>query len=183
LLPPLISIYHQSRFSQRAFFIDIIFLPVAAFSLFAVYKGVSAMWNKMSEMMEVNADYRPSVKQFTLEFLWPAIKETVQHKRFNECGTNVDRVKGHLPLLLAFMGLLVVTTYSFVRKDFLGLIYPSLHGPIPFYDPFKLLANISAIALLVGIAILWANRKKNYSQGCSTGSSDCNSFAERRNDR
>jgi quinone-modifying oxidoreductase subunit QmoC len=61
---------------------------------------------------------------------------------------------------LAFLGLLAVTGYSFVRKDFLGLIYPNLHGPIPLYDPFKILANVSAIALIVGIAILWGNRKK-----------------------
>ncbi len=146
--------------TKTTFFIDLIFLPVAAFSLFAAYKGVSAMWNKMSESMEISSDYRPSSKQFVLEFLWPAVKETVLHKRFNECGTNKDRVNGHLPLVLAFLGLLTVTGYSFVRKDFLGLMNPNLHGPIPLYDPFKLLANISAIALLVGIAILWANRKK-----------------------
>jgi quinone-modifying oxidoreductase subunit QmoC len=151
--------------TKTTFFIDIIFLPVAAFSLFASYKGVSAMWNKMSEGMEASSDYRPSVVQFAVEFLWPAIKETVQHKRFNECGTNVDRVKGHLPLLLAFIGLLVVTGYSFVRKDFFGLFNPNLHGPIPLYDPFKILANISAIALLVGIAILWANRRKMEAEG------------------
>jgi quinone-modifying oxidoreductase subunit QmoC len=146
--------------TKTTFFIDIIFLPVAAFSLFAAYKGVSAMWCKMSEGMETSSSFRPSAKQFVLDFLWPSITETVLHKRFNECGTNKDRVNGHLPLLLAFLGLLVVTGYSFIRKDFLGLVYPNLHGPIPMSDPFKILANISAIALLVGIAILWANRKK-----------------------
>ena len=146
--------------TKTTFFIDIIFLPAAAFSLFAAYKGVSAMWCKMAEGMETSSDYRPSASQFVQQFLWPSIKEIIQHKRFNECGTNKDRVNGHLPLVLAFLGLLVVTGYSFVRKDFLGLMNPNLHGPIPLYDPFKILANISAIALLVGIAILWGNRKK-----------------------
>jgi len=60
---------------------------------------------------------------------------------------------------------LIVTGYSFIRKDFFGLFYPGLHGPIPLWDPFKILANISAIALLVGIAILWANRKKMEAEG------------------
>jgi quinone-modifying oxidoreductase subunit QmoC len=146
--------------TKTTFFIDIIFLPAAAFSLFAAYKGVSAMWCKMAEGIETSSDYRPSTKQFIQEFLWPSVKEIIQHKRFNECGTNKDRVNGHLPLVLAFLGLLAVTGYSFIRKDFLGLINPNLHGPIPLYDPFKILANISAIALLVGIAILWGNRKK-----------------------
>ena len=146
--------------TKTTFFIDLIFLPVAAFSLFAAYKGVSAMWCKMSEGMETSSEYRPSAMQFIQQFLWPSVVEIIQHKRFNECGTNKDRVNGHLPLVLAFLGLLTVTGYSFVRKDFLGLIYSNLHGPIPLYDPFKILANVSAIALLVGIAILWGNRKK-----------------------
>jgi quinone-modifying oxidoreductase subunit QmoC len=146
--------------TKTTFFIDLIFLPVAAFALFAAYKGVSAMWCKMSEGTEISSDYRPSAMQFIQEFLWPSVKEIIQHKRFNDCGTNKDRVNGHLPLVLAFLGLLAVTGYSFVRKDFLGLIYPNLHGPIPLYDPFKILANVSAIALIVGIAILWGNRKK-----------------------
>jgi quinone-modifying oxidoreductase subunit QmoC len=151
--------------TKTTFFIDIIFLPAAAFAVFAAYKGVSAMWTKMTENMETSSDFRPSATQFTIEFLWPSIKETVQHKRFYECGTNVDRVRGHLPLLLAFIGLLAVTSYSFIRKDIVGLLNPNLHGPIPLYDPFKILANISAIALIVGIAILWANRRKMEAEG------------------
>ena len=151
--------------TKTTFFIDIIFLPAAAFSLFAAYKGVSAMWCKLEESMTVSSNFRPSVTQFIGEFLWPSIKETILHTRFNQCNTNKDRVKGHLPLLLAFIGLLVVTSYSFLRKDFLGLINPHLHAPLSFYDPFKLLANISAIALLVGIVILWSNRRKMEADG------------------
>ncbi len=151
--------------TKTTFFIDIIFLPAAAFAIFASYKGVSAMWRKMTEKMETSSDFRPSAKQFTIEFLWPSIKETIQHKRFYECGTNVDRARGHLPLLLAFIGLLAVTSYSFIRKDIVGLLNPNLHGPIPLYDPFKILANISAIALIVGIAILWVNRRKMEAEG------------------
>jgi len=31
---------------------------------------------------------------------------------------------------------------------------------MPLTDPFKLLANVSTIALLYGIGVLWSNRKK-----------------------
>jgi len=146
--------------TKTTFFIDLIYLPAATFALFAAYKGVSAMWCKMAEGLNTDPNFRPSCKKFTLDFLWPAVKETVLHKRFNQCGANKDRVNGHLPLMLGFIGLLIVTGYSFVRKDFVGLLDPSLHAPIPMYDPFKLLANISAAALLIGIGILWANRAK-----------------------
>ncbi len=144
--------------TKNVFFIDIIMLPTAALALFAAYKGVSALWQKMNDGLSVSPEYRPSAIQFATDFLWPAIKETVQHTRFNECGPNLNRVKGHLPLLLSFIGLLLVTGYSFIRKDFFGLFYPELHKVIPLLDPVKILANISAVALLVGIWILWSNR-------------------------
>jgi len=146
--------------TKNVFFIDIIFLPVAAFSLFAAYRGVSGMWNKMVENLEASSNYRPSAKQFVVDFLWPSVVEIVTHKRFNQCGTNKNRVNGHLPLLLAFIGLFIVTNYAFIVKDIIGLAYPSLHAPISQLNPIKLLANVSAIAMIVGIGILWLNRIK-----------------------
>ncbi len=147
--------------TKNVFFIDIIFVPAFFFSLYASYRGASAMWKKMAAGLGANPDFRPSAKQFLIDFLWPSIVETIKHKRFKECGTNHNRVNGHLPLLLSFIGLFCVTAYSFLRKDIMGLLYPSLHGAIPLADPFKLLANISAVALIVGVGILWVNRTKS----------------------
>lgn len=146
--------------TKNVFFIDIVFLPAAAFSLFAAFYGVSKMWKKMAENLNAETAFRPSVKQFIVDFLWPAIVEIVQHKRFNQCGTNKNRVNGHLPLLLAFIGLFIVTNYAFIVKDMIGLAYPSLHEPIAQLNPIKLLANVSAIALIIGVGILWTNRIK-----------------------
>jgi quinone-modifying oxidoreductase subunit QmoC len=146
--------------TKNVFFIDIIFLPAAGFAAFAAFKGASAMWRQMAANMNANADFRPSAKQFVVEYLWPVIVETIQHKRFNECGTNKSRVNGHLPLLLSFIGLVIVTSYSFIAKDVIGLLYPSLHGPISQMNPIKILGNVSAIALIVGVGILWLNRIK-----------------------
>jgi quinone-modifying oxidoreductase subunit QmoC len=69
-------------------------------------------------------------------------------------------VNGHLPLLLSFLGLFVVTNYAFIVKDFIGMAYPSLHAPISMMNPVKILANICAIALIVGVGILWSNRSQ-----------------------
>ena len=139
-------------------FIDLIFVPAFLFAIYAAYKGVSNMWKQMSAGMDGASEYRPSVVQFTRDFLYPSVVEILTHKRFNECGTNKNRVTGHLPLVLAFIALFLVTGYSFVSKDILGLIYPELHGPIPQWNPMKILANIGAIAMIVGVGILWGNR-------------------------
>ena len=137
--------------------IDAIFVPALGFAVFAAYKGISSMWQAMAANLEVKSEFRPSVKQFVTEFLAPSVKEILAHKRFKECGANLNRVNGHLPLLLSFIGLFAVTGYSLIRKDILGMFIEGMHGPIPLADPFKLLANISAIALIVGVGILWMN--------------------------
>ena len=148
-------------FSKNVLFIDLIFCSAFFFAAYASFRGISTMWKKMSAGLQVDPNFRPSAYQYVVNFFWPAVVETVQHKRFEMCGTNHDRVRGHLPLLLSFIGLAVVTGYSLLRKDVVGIFIPSLHGPIPMMDPFKLLANVSAIAFIFGILVLWGNRSKS----------------------
>lgn len=146
--------------TKNVLIIDAIFVPAFAFAVFAAYKGVSNMWNDMAARLEVKTEFRPSVGQFVTEFLIPSVKEILAHKRFKECGANHNRVNGHLPLLLAFIGLFAVTGYAMVKKDIIVMFVEGMHGPLPLYDPFKLLANVSAIALIVGVGILWMNRAR-----------------------
>ncbi len=152
--------------AKNVFFIDLIMLPSAGLALYAAYRGVSAMWKKMAESAGVGeALYRPSVPQFIREFLWPSIVEIIEHTRFKKCEANKDRVKGHQPLLLAFLALFFVTVYSAVSQDLLGIFIPSLHGPMSLMNPVKILANVAAIALVVGIGILWGNRSRAEQEG------------------
>ena len=149
--------------SKTVFFIDAIMLPTAGLAIFSSYMGVSTMWKKMTENLEVKPNFRPSILQFILDFLWPSVQEIIAHNRFNECGANQDRVKGHKPLMLAFIGLLIVTTYGMIRKDIVGILVPSMHGPIPLWDPIKILANFSAVAMIYGIFLLWGKRTNDES--------------------
>ncbi|MEA3546162.1 MAG: quinone-interacting membrane-bound oxidoreductase complex subunit QmoC [Thermodesulfobacteriota bacterium] len=144
--------------TKNVAFIDAIMLPTAGLAVFAAYKGVTSLWKAMSLQYGINVEFRPSAKQFIAEFVMPSINEIVAHSRFHKCGVNLNRAKGHLPLLLSFVGLLIVTGYSAFTQDVLGAFIPSLHGPISQLNPIKWLANISAVALIFGIATLWANR-------------------------
>jgi quinone-modifying oxidoreductase subunit QmoC len=152
-------------YGKNISFIVVITGGAALIALISSWMGVTRMWKAMVADAGFNASYRPSLWQFVSLFLWPSIWETLQHKRFKECKTNNDRVSGHLPLVLAFLGLFLATCWSLIKNDVLGLIWPSLHGPLWFWDPIKLIANISAIALLYGIWILWKNRRKMEAEG------------------
>ena len=152
-------------YAKNIFFIVLLTLPPLALALFSLYKGLTNLWKAMAAEANIASTYRPSVIQFTTQFLWPATVEIFKHNRFKECTTNTDRVRGHLPLMLAFVGLFIVTSWSLVKQDILGLIWPSLHGPLPLTDPFKILANISAIALIFGTWVLWSSRSKSESEG------------------
>jgi quinone-modifying oxidoreductase subunit QmoC len=64
--------------------------------------------------------------------------------------------------MLAFIGLFIVTVWSALANDVLALA-PALHflhGPMSFWNPVKILANVSAVAMIIGIGILWINRSK-----------------------
>ena len=150
--------------TKNVAFIDIIMVPAFFLACYAAYRGVSTMWKDMEKNYDVNTDYRPSVTQFIQQFLWPAVKEIVLHTRFNECGTNKNRVTGHLPLMLAFIALFIVTAYSAFTQDVLGIFFPQLHGPISMLNPVKWLANVGAIALIFGVGVLWSNRSASESE-------------------
>ncbi len=155
-------------YAKNIFFIVLIMVPSLGLAIVSLFMGLTRLWRQMSANAGISAGYRPSVPQFITQFLWPSLVEIISHKRFKECGTNNDRTRGHLPLMLAFIGLFIVTCWSLLKNDVLGLIWPSLHGPLPLYDPFKILANVAAIALLFGVYVLWSNRSKAESEGTTS---------------
>ncbi len=151
-------------YAKNIFFIVAFMVPAAGLAVFSAYKGITNLWNAMSAQYDLNRDYRPSVVQFVQQFLWPSIVEMLSHKRFEECTVNTDRAKGHKPLVFAFIGLFIVTCWSLFANDILGLFWPQFHGPMTFWNPVKLLANVSAIALLYGMWILWTARSEREKQ-------------------
>ena len=152
--------------SKNVLFIDIIMLTAVGIAITSVYKGISKLWQGMQASVgATEVPFRPSVPQFVKMFLWPALKEILDHRRFRECTENQDRIKGHKPLMFAFIGLFIVTLYSMFTQDVIGIFIPSMHGPISMWNPIKVLANVSAVAMIVGIGILWMNRTKMEASG------------------
>lgn len=156
-------------YAKNIFFIAVIMTPALFIGLFSCGMGVYKMWQQMSKDAGISGEYRPSIVQFIKEFYWPAALEILKHNRFNECGDQKARVKGHMPLMFAFIFLAWMTCWALFRQDVLGLIWPEYHGPLPLTDLNKIGANIAGIALLYGIGQLWINRKKTEAETGSKG--------------
>jgi quinone-modifying oxidoreductase subunit QmoC len=152
-------------YAKNIFFIVLFMVPAAGLAVLSTYMGVSKLWAAMSSKAGIKSVYRPSIFQFSKDFLWPSLVEIIKHSRFRECKVNIDRVRGHLPIMLAFIGLFITTCWSLLKNDVLGLFWPSLHGPLPIYDPIKIMANVSAVALIFGAYVLWTNRANAENEG------------------
>ncbi len=173
--PEAFSRYGYTRFfghwdfrwlAKNVLTIQLMFVPVAAMAIYASYRGVTAMWKAMAKNAGITKPlYRPSVYQFITEFFWPAVVEIVKHDRFKKCKTNTARLKGHLPLMLAFMALFFVTCFTLFKQDVFGIWWPEMHGPMSMWNPVKILANVAAVAMIYGTWVMWTSRREKEKSG------------------
>jgi quinone-modifying oxidoreductase subunit QmoC len=89
----------------------------------------------------------------------------LRHSKFSQCTENKGRYLSHILVLFSFVGLFVVTNIFFV-----ALYILQVPGPYSQANPVKILANVSAIALLVGVILMISNRLKETDANVGKGS-------------
>jgi quinone-modifying oxidoreductase subunit QmoC len=87
--------------------------------------------------------------------LVPALVEIATHERLAQCGQEKNRRLGHLLTLWGFVGLAAVGTIVG-----LGHMAGLVHTPLPPFYPLKIFANLGAVVMLIGCAVLLADRAK-----------------------
>ncbi len=123
-----------------------VFLPVAAWVLAVAFIGGRRFWTVLG------ASGPPRSGSF-FGALIPVLSEIATHRRFATCEAARPRRLGHFLLMWGFVGaavtsgLLVVELYGFGRQM-----------PLPLGHPFKILGNVSAAALVVGVVLLVVQR-------------------------
>ena len=148
--------------------VDIIFVPVATFWVPLVF-GIG-IYRFMTDIHK-NAVAEGKTKRKDLnipDFLKSVactIPTILRHNKFSDCTENKDRNIPHLLVFYSFVGLFVVTQVFFV-----ALYILQQPGPYSLVNPVKVLANISAIALLVGIIWMISNRLKDKGENIGKGS-------------
>ena len=144
------------------FSIDPIFGLAALFVLWTFYKGVRTIFSAYEAQPKtfVLGYHKP---RSLLRSFWQVIKEeVVTHKKWKDCGEEEPeetKFKGHLILFYSFVALFIVTGVV-ALTHWGGKILPFLHMqyPMPLWNPVKILANIGAIALVVGLIFLTKRR-------------------------
>jgi quinone-modifying oxidoreductase, subunit QmoC len=91
--------------------------------------------------------------------------EIATHKKWKDCGedkaSDQQKFKGHLTLFYGFIALLIVTSIVAVGHwggKLVPFIAPIGHTPMPLWSPVKILANIGAILLVIGLVLLTKRR-------------------------
>jgi quinone-modifying oxidoreductase subunit QmoC len=125
-----------------------VFLPAAAFAVLASAVGARRAWTAWGEAQPRSGGL--------LRGLAAVAADILLHRRFGSCTAARPRRAGHLLLLWGFLGALATTSLLGVLIDVLGV-----HTPLPQVHPVKLLGNLSAVLLAVGVVWLAVNRAGN----------------------
>jgi quinone-modifying oxidoreductase subunit QmoC len=125
-----------------------VFFPMTGLVALAAFVSGRRYWTAMGEAA-------PRSKSF-LSGLWATTVDISTHKRFGSCGTARFRRMGHLLLFWGFVGAAVTSGLLIV-----AIYIQGYEMPLPLLHPYKLLGNISAVALVVGAGILVVTRLKD----------------------
>jgi quinone-modifying oxidoreductase subunit QmoC len=148
--------------------VDIVFVPLATFWIpltfgIGIYRFMNDIHKKaLAEGKAKRKDL--NIPDF-LKSILCTLPTILRHSKFSQCTENKDRYVPHILVLFSFLGLFVVTNCFFVALYI-------LHAPGPYaqINPIKILANVSAIALLVGAIWMISNRLKDRGENVGKGS-------------
>ncbi len=133
--------------------IQIIYTLTLVFAVVSLLISLKRYWNSLgsNNVIEIRGHGRGFIPSFI-----EALKEILPHTTFKECAANNIRYAAHLLTFWGMIGLLVTTAIVAFNIDILHLKPPSQNGPGTV--PIKILGNVSAIAFVVGLAIMVIRR-------------------------
>jgi quinone-modifying oxidoreductase subunit QmoC len=128
--------------------IDPIFTAALVFSIVVSITGIRRFWRDMTQAGGEGGDLKSS--------LTATIKEILAHSRFKDCTVSRDRYSAHLLVFYSFIALAITTALAVFYLYILGK-----ESPYSFATPVKIIGNIGAIGLFIGINLVVINRFKN----------------------
>lgn len=135
--------------------VDLIFIPASIFAVVVFALGLKRMVADMhaNALLEGKTDKEKIDPKGFFQALIKTIPTILKHSKFSECGENTERATPHMMVFFGFVGLAIVTGIFFIVLYGFGI-----HGPYSQFNPVKVLANISGIALVIGGLLMIKNR-------------------------
>lgn len=120
--------------------------------------GVVRFWGNMKAADQTSGGYTPKLG------IVPSTARTLvsifRHDKFDKCETSASRRLAHLGAFYGFAALFLVSVWAVVALYLINpFIANDLHYPLALWNPWKILANLGAIALVAGCVTAIANRK------------------------
>jgi quinone-modifying oxidoreductase subunit QmoC len=130
--------------------------------------GVVCFWRAMKEADEAAGEYSP--KLGIVPSITRVLTSVFSHGQFNKCQSQPSRRLAHLGAFYGTAALFIVSAWAVVALYMLNpLIGDYFHYPFHIWNPWKILANLAAIALIGGCVMAIVNRRNNEKEaGVST---------------
>jgi quinone-modifying oxidoreductase subunit QmoC len=146
-----------AKFMPMTTAIDPLYMAAMIFAVVVLAKGVMAYWADM-------AKHNPVSGKVT-DTLIDVGKDILTHTKFLDCDVTAKRRTSHLLVFYSFVVLAVTTGFAAAREwgGILGIIDSALlhANKDALYMPMKILGNIGAAALVIGIIMVAMNRVDN----------------------
>ena len=133
--------------------IQIIYTLALVFAVVSLLVSLKGYWAKLDA---ANPDMVQGTRKPFIPSLIEAFKEILPHTTFKECEANNLRYAAHLLTFWGMIGLLITTAIVAFNIDILHIKPPSQNGP--GVVPIKILGNISASAVVIGLGIMLIRR-------------------------
>ena len=150
------------KFLFSLFYVDPLFTAAAGFAVLSLMLGVLKYWKTMKAA-------NPDAKQSDLgTAIIATFTDILAHSRFKKCEVTKGRSIAHMLVFFSFIGLFITTILAFLKVIPEYFEYFGSHGftlSESFADGltvvYKIIGNISAVALVIGILLVMTNRFKN----------------------
>lgn len=138
--------------------VEMIFIGGNILVFFLVAISLTRFWRDMKK-----AYGRPDGPSFVASVIL-ALKEVLPHTGFKDCTTTRYRHFAHLLVFYGFFGAMATAGLAVLDMIVLGH-----QPPIPFFNPIKILGNLSFLALVIGSLIMifrrLAEKRENVGSG------------------
>ncbi len=138
---------HWLLFSLFFFFSFLMFI--------AVIVGVNRFWKALKKFEIENEMFKPQ------KGIWASIfttfKDIITHSKFSKCNQESSRFWTHTSVLFGFIALSLVAVWIITMR-FNPLAQGDFIYPFAFLSPWKILANLGGISVMLGCIFMSKNR-------------------------